>query len=178
MMIKINNRYFDKFGNVIYCSDEIIEKIYEGDDFLNLVYFSSDGIEKFNYLMKKQGIDLEIKTEKNTELIDEKKIKELTEDWMMPEEYKNINIEKWFFGKKLNDKEIQRVKYELEYFKRNNLYDFLRFMIYLVDFMKKNNIVWGVGRGSSVASYCLYLIGIHRINSLEYDLDFHEFIPK
>ena len=55
----------------------------------------------------------------------------------------------------------------------NNL---LRYMIYLVDFMRENDIVWGVGRGSSVASYVLYLIGVHKIDSLYYDLDIAEFL--
>jgi DNA polymerase III alpha subunit len=42
--------------------------------------------------------------------------------------------------------------------------------------MRKHNIVWGVGRGSSVASYVLYLIGVHKINSMYYDLDIEEFL--
>jgi len=33
-----------------------------------------------------------------------------------------------------------------------------------------------VGRGSSVASYCLYLLGVHKINSLKFDLDIKEFL--
>ena len=54
--------------------------------------------------------------------------------------------------------------------------DLLRYMVYLVDFMRENNIVWGVGRGSSVASYVLYLIGVHKINSIRYNLDWREFL--
>jgi DNA polymerase III alpha subunit len=42
--------------------------------------------------------------------------------------------------------------------------------------MRKENIVWGVGRGSSVASYVLYLIGVHKIDSLYYNLDVEEFL--
>jgi len=49
-------------------------------------------------------------------------------------------------------------------------------MIYLVDFMRENEIVWGVGRGSSVASYVLYLIGVHRIDSIKFGLDWREFL--
>ena len=65
---------------------------------------------------------------------------------------------------------------ELEEFKKRDMLDLLKYMIYLVDFMRSNNIVWGVGRGSSVASYVLYLIGVHRVNSIQYDLDWREFL--
>ena len=70
----------------------------------------------------------------------------------------------------------QEVEEELLEFEKHNMINLLRYMIYLVDFMRKNNIVWGVGRGSSVASYVLYLIGVHRINSIQFDLDWKEFI--
>ena len=74
----------------------------------------------------------------------------------------------------IQEKEPQRASL-LEEFKRRDLETVLRLMIYLVDHFKENDIVWGVGRGSSAASYCLYLIGINRVNSLEYELDIKEF---
>jgi len=49
-------------------------------------------------------------------------------------------------------------------------------MIYFVDTLRKHNILWGVGRGSSVSSYILYLIGIHRIDSIKYNLNIGEFL--
>lgn len=52
----------------------------------------------------------------------------------------------------------------------------LRFLHYLVNFMKENNIIWGVGRGSSVASYVLFLLGVHKIDSLQYNLNWREFL--
>lgn len=172
----LENRKIDELGNVVYFSDEIIEKIYSGDNFLNYIYEESDDIDNFNEIMKNAGIDINIKTENNSELINGEEIKNMVEDWLMPEKYKNIDIEKWFLEKVLTEEEKKRVESELIVFKKNNGYNFLRFLIYLVDFMKENNIIWGAGRGSSVASYCLYLIGIHRINSIKYDLDFGEFL--
>jgi DNA polymerase III alpha subunit len=65
---------------------------------------------------------------------------------------------------------------ELILYQERNLFDLLRFLKYLIDTLKKNKIVWGVGRGSSVASYVLYLLGVHKINSLYYDLDIKEFL--
>jgi DNA polymerase III alpha subunit len=51
----------------------------------------------------------------------------------------------------------------------------LKAMKYLVDTFRENNIVWGVGRGSSVASYALYLIGVHKVDSVKYELPITEF---
>jgi len=61
-------------------------------------------------------------------------------------------------------------------YEKRGLFTLLQYMKYLVDLMRKNNIVWGVGRGSSVSSFVLFLIGIHRINSLHYDLNIEEFL--
>jgi DNA polymerase III alpha subunit len=52
----------------------------------------------------------------------------------------------------------------------------LRYLKYLVDVMQNNRMIWGVGRGSSVASYVLYLLGVHRIDSMFYELDPKEFL--
>jgi DNA polymerase III alpha subunit len=46
----------------------------------------------------------------------------------------------------------------------------------MIDVFNKNNIVHGVGRGSSTSSYVLYLLGVHFIDSIKYDLDINEFL--
>ena len=76
----------------------------------------------------------------------------------------------------MKEEELQRVGEELLLFQERDMFDLLRYMKYLVDVMRTNKIVWGVGRGSSVSSFVLYLIGIHKINSLYYDLSIDEFI--
>jgi DNA polymerase III alpha subunit len=58
------------------------------------------------------------------------------------------------------------------------MFDLLFYLKYLVDTMRENKIVWGVGRGSSVASYVLYLIGVHKIDSIKYELDINEFLKQ
>jgi DNA polymerase III alpha subunit len=72
--------------------------------------------------------------------------------------------------------ELQRIGQELLLYQERNLFPLLQQLKYIVDTWRTNNIVWGVGRGSSVASYALYLIGVHRINSIYYDLDIQEFL--
>ena len=96
--------------------------------------------------------------------------------WQMPQEYYEIDIAKWVLDQCKTEEELQRAGEELLKFHDRGMFPLLQYLKYLVDTMRRNNIVWGVGRGSSVASYVLYLIGIHRINSLYYQLSVDEFL--
>ena len=106
-----------------------------------------------------------------------------SKEFLIPQRFKNIDVEEYI--NKLvpraedqtdNLEALKRVEEELALFRARNLYPVLQLMIYIVDTMRKHNIVWGVGRGSSVASYCLYLIGVHKIDSIKYNLDIREFL--
>jgi DNA polymerase III alpha subunit len=94
----------------------------------------------------------------------------------MPKEYYDLDIAKWILDQCKSEEELQRAGDELIKFQERNMFVLLQYLKYLVDTMRKNNIVWGVGRGSSVASFVLFLIGVHRINSLYYQLDIGEFL--
>jgi DNA polymerase III alpha subunit len=96
--------------------------------------------------------------------------------WYMPNEYKNMDIARWLLDQCRNETELQRTGAELIMYAERDLLDLLRYLKYFVDTLRANNIVWGVGRGSSVASFVLYLLGIHKINSITYNLDIEEFI--
>jgi DNA polymerase III alpha subunit len=101
----------------------------------------------------------------------------MSTEFSIPEYYTSINVEEYVHNLCPDDAASKhRIKTELAMYDARNLYDVLKLMIYIVDTLKKNNIVWGVGRGSSVASYVLYLLGVHRINSLTYNLDIQEFL--
>ena len=45
---------------------------------------------------------------------------------------------------------------EYDLFEKKQFIRVLQFLIYFVDTLRANNMVWGVGRGSSVASFCLF----------------------
>lgn len=102
--------------------------------------------------------------------------RKLQTSWKMPEQYQKLDIAKWVLEQCKTDVELQRVAHELLMYQERDLFSLLQYMKYLVDTMRKHNIIWGVGRGSSVSSYVLYLIGIHRIDSIYYDLDINEFL--
>ena len=97
--------------------------------------------------------------------------------WYMPDNYKTMDIETWLYEQVPPwDPYHARVQEELEAFKARNMLDLLRWLKYFVDTCRANNIIWGVGRGSSVASYVLFLIGVHKIDSVKYNLDWQEFL--
>lgn len=97
--------------------------------------------------------------------------------WNMPDEFKQLNIRDHIFNMhSLNNDQQARVDFELKEFEQRNLNDLLRFLVYFITILRSNNIVYGVGRGSSIASYVLYLLGVHRIDSYKYKLDIKEFL--
>ena len=88
----------------------------------------------------------------------------------------SFDIAKFVLDKCKNEEELQRAGEELLLYQERDMFMLLCYLKYFVDTMRKNKIVWGVGRGSSVSSFVLYLIGVHRINSLYYDLSIDEFL--
>tara|TARA_B100000900_G_scaffold416236_1_gene450394 strand:- start:4270 stop:4803 length:534 start_codon:yes stop_codon:yes gene_type:complete len=173
----------DDLGIPRFSNRDLIDMIYSGHaDKVHVVLCdANDDIDKFNTAMEEQGMN---PLQKYIPLdVDEKTFDGVCQsEWFMPEKYKELHVEKYVLGKLITDgykaqgPEYRRAFEELEEFKKRDMINLLRYMIYLVDFMRENNIVWGVGRGSSVASYVLYLIGVHRIDSIQYGLDWHEFL--
>jgi hypothetical protein len=96
--------------------------------------------------------------------------------WHMPTEYQELDIAAFVLGLCDTDAQLQRCGQELILFQERNLFQLLRYLHYLVHVMTENKIIWGVGRGSSVASYVLYLLKVHRVDSLYYNLDPTEFL--
>ena len=97
-------------------------------------------------------------------------------NWHMPSEYKNLDIAEYILGLCATEAELQRCGHELLLFQERDLFNLLRYLKYLVDVMTENRVIWGVGRGSSVASYVLYKLGVHRIDSMFYKLEPEEFL--
>ena len=179
----------DELGIPRFSNRDLIDMIYSGHaDKVHVVLCdANDDVDKFNSAMEEHGLD---KLQKYIPLdVDQKTFDGVCQgEWFMPDEYKELDIGAHVMHKLIEKTEINeayviqdtaewaRVLEELSEFERRDMMDLLRYMVYLVDFMRENDIVWGVGRGSSVASYVLYLIGVHRINSIQYDLDWREFL--
>lgn len=167
----------DELGIPRFTNRDLIDMIYTGHvDKVHVVLCDeSDDVDKFNIHAKDNGLP---ELQKYIPLdVDTKTFDGVCQgEWFMPEQYKTLNVEDYIISKCKNPEEIHRVEEELRAFEKRDMYNLLRYMIYLVDYMRENSIVWGVGRGSSVASYVLYLIGVHKINSIQYGLDWREFL--
>jgi DNA polymerase III alpha subunit len=96
------------------------------------------------------------------------------EQWFIPRSYRDMDIEEWIVAQ-CPEENYDRVLRELELFRDNGMVPVLRCMKYVVDTLRENKVVWGVGRGSSVASYVLFLIGLHKIDSVKYSIPIEEF---
>jgi DNA polymerase III alpha subunit len=170
---------YDQFGQCYVSCDELTDLLYKNPE-LNIQQFlikDSPGLDKYNFGNHQLYAGLpELQSFKDhTGTVDE--FDQANQNsWRMPAEYLTLDIAKWLLDQCQSDAELQRVGQELLLYQERNLFNLLRYLKYLVDTMRKHNIVWGVGRGSSVASYVLFLIGIHKIDSMYYDLSIEEFL--
>ena len=96
-------------------------------------------------------------------------------NWFIPYEYKTMDIVDWLYQQCPTPEIRERVVEELRLFAKHDMIPVLKTMKYVVDTLRANNVVWGVGRGSSVASYVLFIIGVHKIDSVKYKLPINEF---
>lgn len=169
----------DQFGRVHITDQEAFDALYSGKIKSLENIFIDGNIDQYNH----------------SRLLNADKISELTaitdlcnitleefdqsnqQHWFMPKNYCS-NLLEDLYNKCINQEQKNRVTQELELYMQYGMIDLLFYLKYLVDKMRENNIVWGVGRGSSVASYVLYLIGVHRIDSIKYNLDIREFLKE
>jgi DNA polymerase III alpha subunit len=164
----------DQFSNPIFNDRDIFEALYKGQTLSPEMFVeSNDDIKKleeitgFKFWKPLDDYDISINEYDST----------LQTDWFMPDEYKALDIEAWIWKQTPPwDPQHTRVAEELAAFKQRNMLDLLRWLKYFVDTCRSKNILWGVGRGSSVASYVLFLIGVHKIDSIKYNLEWQEFL--
>jgi DNA polymerase III alpha subunit len=133
-------------------------------------------VKEYNNSVDKKQQEIKVKTSCDP----------LSHDWVLPAEYKRLNVEDYVFNKhdklliglptpEVNDREY-RLTSELLAFEKRGLLDVVRALIYIINTLNSNKVVWGIGRGSSVSSYVLYVLGVHDVDSYAYDLDIGDFL--
>ena len=153
----------NKFGEIVYNIEDVVDLIMTEK---STVGITVDSTVDLGNTLPETDISLSVD---EYDLMNQRR-------WLMPEEYQQLDIAQHIIDCCTTEAEIQRAGEELLMFQERNLFNLLKYLKYLVDTMQANNIVWGVGRGSSVASYVLYLLGVHRIDSMYYNLDPSEFL--
>jgi hypothetical protein len=166
----------DQYGQLIYSDSDVIDLVMQGRT-----------ITELNQLIVDNSVDLTqlaavldttpnlIEYQPRTESVDEFD-RRLQGNWHMPDKYRNLDIAAHVLSLCTTQAELQRCGEELLLYQERGLFDLLRYLTYLVDVMTTHGVIWGVGRGSSVSSYVLYLLRVHRIDSMHYNLDIREFL--
>ena len=167
---------YDDYGQQFLTEDELINLIHLDSD-VDLSKVLMDHPNAFNSANSSlfagfPKITKYIKPTTSIEQFD----KDNQATWDMPDKYKELDVITWLVDKCTDQFQMMRVAEELELYSDRSLLPLLQFLIYMVDTFRKYKIVWGVGRGSSVSSYVLFLIGVHKIDSIKFNLDVAEFL--
>ena len=162
-------------NEIVVSENDLVEGLLRGKTANSIITQDIDKIDTYNHFCTLFKFDEQIEYETPTETKDKYSYKN-ADNWSMPDEYKQLNIIDYLLSKTNNEEQYQRVVQELEEFEKREMFPMLQFLVYMVQELKSNNIMWGVGRGSSVSSYILYLIGVHKIDSIKYNLDYKEFL--
>ena len=167
---------YDQYGQTYTTSNELCDLLYKNPT-LDISLFQVEDSLEYNRSVAELYAELDLlDSYHNIDMPVEEFDRVLQRNWHMPKEYKDLDIAAYVLGLCKEEHELQRVGEELILYQERDLFDLLRYLKYLIDTLRKNNIVWGVGRGSSVASYVLFLIGVHKIDALYYQLDIEEFL--
>lgn len=176
--MQFKGRSTDEWGNVVFDTNGLIDHLMRGNQLTSSMTAETvPGVVRFNQLCKEYDhpedqVGEYIAPEVSVEEWDASN----QSQWFIPEPFASMDILDHVLMKCENEQQVERVLYEWSLFENRNMVSLLRFLAYAVAHFLENDIVWGVGRGSSVASYILYLIGVHRVDSIAFDLDVHEFL--
>jgi DNA polymerase III alpha subunit len=166
--------YMNKNKQYVVSEQDIVNGWLSGNTFDTVITDDTKPINIYNEWCQTFDLDkfIDAKPENNTDTY----VEDCLRNWNMPDKYMDINIQEWLMERCTNAQQRDRVYTELLEYEKRGMIIVLKFLLYLVEICETNDIVLGVGRGSSVASYCLYLLGIHHIDSIKYELDIKEFL--
>lgn len=169
----------NQFGEIILDEADLCDLVMQGRDITSIPYVTVDSsvsIEKLIQHVNDPGSLITWTFPENDDISVPEFDHMRQNQWFMPKEYQQLDIAEHVLAQCQTPEQLQRVGQELLMYQSRDLFDLLRYLKYLVDTMQENHVIWGLGRGSSVASYVLYLLGVHRIDSMYYDLDPGEFL--
>jgi DNA polymerase III alpha subunit len=170
----------DAYGSVKYSVKETLDEMYSGNAVDQFVVDD----EKENKLHSAYNRHFEIQDLQKPPTLDvspEDFHDILSNSWLMPQKYKDMDLNAYLAQQLVNhnmatDPYTIRLVEELDEYAKRGMQDILKFLVYLMNICRDNSIVTGIGRGSSVSSLVLYLIGVHYIDPVKYNLSYKEFL--
>ncbi len=176
-MIDLKGRVIDEYGNTTFNMQGVIDLLMKGGEVPGIQVLEEDAFLNFNQLCREfDHPEDQVAFYQPPQVPVETWDAERQTRWFIPEPFVSLNVLDWLVERCTTEEQGIRILEEWKLFEEKGMENVLRFMIYMVDHLRSNDILWGVGRGSSVASYALYLIGVHRIDSMRFGLDYREFL--
>lgn len=169
----------NKFGEPVFSQADLLDAVLSGHDvFSSHCEFVVTDIDPEALTQQLTSLGLPpVPVRRSDESLTMEQFDATKQDsWFMPQQYRDLDIAQYVLQLCQTQPQLQRVGEELLLYQERNLFDLLRYLKFLVDTMNEHGVIWGVGRGSSVASYVLYLLGVHRIDSMFYELNPREFL--
>jgi DNA polymerase III alpha subunit len=167
---------YDDFGQPLTTEEELFSLLYQNPT-LSVERFMVDDPWRYNSAIQALFLDMPHLSEWHMQVATVEEFdQENQRKWRMPESYFGFDVKQFCLDKCVTDQERERVIAEYEKYEEFDIVNLLRFLKYMVDTLREHKVVWGVGRGSSVASYILYLLGVHKIDSLKFDIPMGEFL--
>lgn len=166
----------DKYNRTIINEDQAIQILLEGNFVDNAIFENTEDIRKYNDCSAQVLHCESLKLEDSLDMSVDDFHKSNIDYWDIPQEYKDVNILDLLVKKCINDAQLERVATEYIMFEERNMIPLLKFLLFFVEYCREHKYIWGVGRGSSVSSYCLFLLGVHKVDSLKFSLDIEEFL--
>lgn len=172
-MIELDGRRIFEDGTVICDQRSIMELLYQNKSLDGVISEPCEDIELYraaNRMLDSNFANIETASDQVYGKV------EWSEHWLTPEPYASIDVKSLCMSKCQDQTELDRAIMELDLFEQRGMIPVLQHLLYLMDDWRQRGVVWGVGRGSSVGSFVLYLIGINRINPMEWGLGIEEFL--
>lgn len=73
---------------------------------------------------------------------------------------------------------LNRINEELMEINLRGMGYLFKTLIYVIVTFKESNTVWGVGRGSSCASLVLFILGLHKVDPIRFNIPMSEFFHE
>ena len=166
----------NKYSQQILSNQDLINILLQGKSINKAVVIPSEDIDLFTQ-HQFELLDAHIHLKSPCENLSCDEFHKISANtWNFPIEYQNIDVLDFLAQKCTTEEQIQRMYHEYQLYEERNLIMLLRLFIYLVDYMRSNKYIWGVGRGSAVSSYILFLIGVHKVDSIKYNLPIEDYL--